>query len=424
MLRQLLNLKEWEDSLEEEELLNKLEGEIKKAKSQKIIKRISSPFRRKEYQLYLEDLQNKEKKYQKIKESYTPYWEERNRVEQDYFKIYGNYIGNPYKDCLKREIELLNLSETYLPMKIASFQNEMNINSIIHGSYQHYISSLEDDADIILEDVALLDININSKIKRYDNILNEIKGLKELLEINKENLKKILAYIDNEILKKSQLFVATVISSAHPILKETFFDWAIMDEASQVASFMSLIPLLKTKRFVLVGDNKQLQPIEESKLSNHLNLSIFNRLLNNFPENSTFLDIQYRMNQGLAKVASELFYNGKLKTFPEISNQTLDCNPVGDVNQILNPQIPITFMDTCNLEYHEDGVSNGCENSKEAELVSKLVNIMKEEGIPSNEIGVITPYRRHKINIKNQLKEIAPELMLIQFTVSKDVKRM
>ena len=248
----------------------------------------------------------------------------------------------------------------------------MNINSIIHGSYQHYISSLEDDSDIILEEVALLDININSKIKRYDNILNEIKGLKELLEINKENLKKILAYIDNEILRKSQLFVATVISSAHPILKETFFDWAIMDEASQVASFISLIPLLKTRRFTLVGDNKQLQPIEESKLSNHLNLSIFNRLLNNFPENSTFLDMQYRMNQGLAKVASELFYNGKLKTFPEISNQTLDCNPVGDINQILNPQIPITFMDTCNLEYHEDGVSNGCENSKEAELVSKI----------------------------------------------------
>ena len=319
-------------------------------------------------------------------------------------------MGNPFEDCLKKEIELLNLSETYLPIKFFSFQNEMNINSIIDGSYQHYISSLEKDSDVILEDVALLDININTKIKRYENILNEIKGLKELLEINKENLKKILAYIDNEILRKSHLFVATVISSAHPILKETFFEWVIMDEASQVASFMSLIPLLKTKRFALVGDNKQLQPIEESKLSNHLNLSIFNRLLINFPENSTFLDMQYRMNQGLAKVASELFYSGKLKTFPEISNQTLDCNTVGDVNQILNPQMPITFMDTCNLEYHEDGVSNGCENSKEAELVCKLVNMLKDEGISSNEIGVITPYRRHKINIKTQLKEIAPKV--------------
>ena len=201
--------------------------------------------------------------------------------------------------------------------------------------------------------------------------------------------------------------MATVISAAHPLLKETFFDWVVMDEASQVASYMSLIPLLKTKRFVLVGDNKQLQPIEESKLSNHLNLSIFNRLLNNFPRNSTFLDTQYRMNEEIANVASELFYNGKLKTFPKISHQMLDCNPSGEVNQILNPQIPITFMDTSNLEYLEDGVSNSCENSKEAELVFKLVNILNEVGIPYNEIGVITPYKRHKINIKNQLKEIA-----------------
>ena len=119
---QLLNLEEWKDGLVEEELLNKLEGEIKKANSQKIIKRISSPFRRKEYQYYLADLQNKEKKYQKIKESYNPYWEERNSVEEDYFKLYGNYMGNPYKDCLKREIEILNLLEMYMPIKIPHFK--------------------------------------------------------------------------------------------------------------------------------------------------------------------------------------------------------------------------------------------------------------------------------------------------------------
>ena len=101
-------------------------------------------------------------------------------------------MGNPYKDCLKKEIELLNLSETYLPIKISAFQNGMNINSIIHESYQHYISSLEKDTDIVLEEVALLDININSTNRRYDNIINEIKSLRELLKINQENLRKYL----------------------------------------------------------------------------------------------------------------------------------------------------------------------------------------------------------------------------------------
>ena len=36
-----------------------------------------------------------------------------------------------------------------------------------------------------------------------------------------------------------------------------------MDESSQVASYISLLPLLKGNKFILVGDDKQLQPIEE-----------------------------------------------------------------------------------------------------------------------------------------------------------------
>ena len=86
------------------------------------------------------------------------------------------------------------------------------------------------------------------------------------MEINKNSKNLVLEYIDNEILNNSNLIVATVISAAHPLLKDESFDWVVMDEASQVASYMSLIPLLKTKRFVLVGDNQQLQPIEESKV--------------------------------------------------------------------------------------------------------------------------------------------------------------
>lgn len=402
----LLNLQLWEDGLPDEEVFYKLEEEIKKAYTQKLFKKITSRFKRKEYQKYLEDLQNKEKSYLKINESYTHYWEERNKVEEDYTKFYGNERGNPYIDSLKMEIGLLSLLEHSLPIKTTAFENGKYINNnIIHESYQHYISSLEDKADIIREESALFDVKIEFKKRRYENILKEIKNLKELMKIHKENKIKIMAYIDNEIINKTHLFVSTIISAAHPLLKEEFFDWIVMDEASQVASFMSLIPLMKTKRFVLVGDNKQLQPIEESQLSDYLNLSIFNRLLENYPDSSTFLNTQYRMHEDIANVASELFYGGNLKTFPKISQQTLDCISKDDAHELLNPQVPITYLDTVNLEYFEDGVGSSCENSKEAELVAKLVNMLYMEGIPYNEIGVITPYRRHKNNIENQLKE-------------------
>jgi superfamily I DNA and/or RNA helicase len=404
---ELFNLEEWENSLPEEDVLYNLENDIKKERSKKIIKKIVSPFRRNNYKKFLEDLQIKETKYQNISRLYKNYRDKRDTVVAEYIQFYGNDLGNPYYDSLKCEIKLLNLMEKYLPIEIATLQEKTNYQNIIHESYQNYISSLTYNVDIIQEEIALLEEDIKIKNNLHDNILNEIEVINDLIEINQINKKKILEFIDNEILNKSNLIIATVISSAHPLLKEKFFDWMIMDEASQVASFMSLIPLLKTKRFLLVGDDKQLQPIEESGLSDHLNLSIFNRLLYNFPNSSTFLDTQYRMNEKLANIPSQLFYDGKLKTYPAVSKQTLDCTLNGDNIDIINPEAPLTYLDTYNLEYYEDAISNSCENSKEAELVVKLVNALHEEGISTNDIGIITPYRRHKNKIKNQLKEKA-----------------
>ena len=402
----LINLEEWETSLPEETVLVGLESEIKKDNSLKLKKRITSPFRRKEYKKYLEALKVKEMNYQKIIESYDLYGLEKDRVKKDYIKLYGDDIGIPVNNTMKCEIKLLDLLERYIPPEF-TFETEMyGHQSIIYESYRHYISSIEEEAVIIEKEAELFIDDLEINIRKYDAILNEIESLKELIEINENNKDVILAYIDGEILSKSRLFFGTVISSAHPILKDKSFDWVIMDEASQVASFMSLIPLLITKRFVLVGDNKQLQPIEESKLSDHLNLSIFNRLLNNFSDSSTFLDVQYRMNKGLANIAGELFYDGKLKTFPKISDQKLDCKAKGDVHKLLKPEEPVTFLDTSNCEYLEDGMGSGCENSKESKLVVRLIDMLLAEGIPNNEIGVITPYRRHKINVRNRLKEL------------------
>ncbi len=59
-LLSLLNLGELAETLPKQEDFYQLEEEIKKVQSQKIIKKITSPFRRKGYQNYLENLQNNE----------------------------------------------------------------------------------------------------------------------------------------------------------------------------------------------------------------------------------------------------------------------------------------------------------------------------------------------------------------------------
>ncbi|BDZ68741.1 DEAD/DEAH box helicase [Methanobacterium ferruginis] len=402
----LLNLEEWDDSLPDADIFYALEREIKKNKSKRLVKKMVSPLKREEYQKYQEELAQKEEKYHQMREAYNSYWDERDKIEEQYIQFYGDDYGYPDKDSMEIELELVKLLERYLPLKKAAFQLEMSGSyGLIYEAYQQYLSSLDKRADMIREEIESLDKDLRSRTMEHDNILQEIKSLQELVEINQKNRNRLMAEIDEEIVSKAGLIVATVISSAHPVLKDQSFEWVVMDEASQVASFMSLIPLIKTKRFVLVGDDKQLQPIEESKLSVQLNLSIFNRLIENFPDNSTFLDTQYRMNKEISNLASELFYDGKLKTFPEVSRQTLDCTFEGEAHELINPQTPITFLDTCNIEYLEDGVGSGCENSKEADLVVKLVNMLQDKGIPAEDIGVITPYKRHKMNIQKKLKE-------------------
>ena len=65
----------------------------------------------------------------------------------------------------------------------------------------------------------------------------------------------------------------------------------------------------------------------------------------------------------------------------------------------------VTYLDTCDLEYYEDGVGSGCENRNEAKLVVKIVKCYRNR-IDTSEIGVITPYKRHKIYLQNQLDGI------------------
>jgi len=238
------------------------------------------------------------------------------------------------------------------------------------------------------------------KINKKHKISKKINNVRESIEKYKGDKKNLTAYIDSEIIEEAEIIAATVISSVNSVLDDIQFDYVIMDEASQVASFMSLLPLLKCKKFVLVGDDKQLQPIKESKLSEELNLSIFNRLIGKYSEASIFLDTQYRMNRKIAYIASKLFYEGKLKTYEAIADKCLECELNSD---LMDSKTPLTYIDTADLDYHEGGIGSGCENIKEAQLVAQITDDFLKNGINPEDIGIITPYNKHKANIRNHL---------------------
>ena len=231
---------------------------------------------------------------------------------------------------------MLVVHQEYLELKKNELTNQIEYNKdkLIYECYIHFLESVDYSKKTEEEKIKSLNTQIHLLVTEKDRLIGEIRNIKNTISKRQEEQLELILSIEREILDNSQIIATTVISSAQYLLDEEKFDLMLMDEASQVATYMSLMTLLKCKKFILVGDHKQLQPIPEEKLKSDLNLSIFNRLISLYPENYTFLDTQYRMNQEIAELSSELFYEGKLKTHPPIVDQTLNLNIESQLKRI------------------------------------------------------------------------------------------
>lgn len=139
--------------------------------------------------------------------------------------------------------------------------------------------------------------------------------------------------IIKEIIKNSQVILATNSSSALEFIKDSIFDVAIIDEASQATIPSVLIPISKAKRFILAGDHKQLPPTILNERAMELSKTLFEGLITLYPQKSALLRVQYRMNELLMEFPNKEFYEEKILTFEGVKNITLK-----DLN-IKNPSL-------------------------------------------------------------------------------------
>ncbi|MGW6225934.1 AAA domain-containing protein [Cellulosimicrobium cellulans] len=108
---------------------------------------------------------------------------------------------------------------------------------------------------------------------------------------------------------------------------ELEFDLCIVDEASKATLTEALIPMSRSKKWILVGDTHQLPPTDEDLLRStgvlnehgltraDIEETLFQRLVDNLPEHSKLmLDEQYRMIRPIGDLISTCFYNGVLRS--------------------------------------------------------------------------------------------------------------
>jgi DNA replication ATP-dependent helicase Dna2 len=191
------------------------------------------------------------------------------------------------------------------------------------------------------------------------------------------------------------------------------FDLAIVDEATQLTVPSILGALRFARRFVLVGDEKQLPPLvmSEEAAAQGLKRSLFAALLERWGDTaSVALRRQYRMHPAICEFASQEFYNGALVTAGEAQTALLDLAELrhGPMTAVLDPAHPMVFVDV-----PEELGAAGKASTLQAYAAARLVLALRHAGATPGDLGVIAPYRAQVAAIRQRLAAEGEDAILV-----------
>lgn len=203
-------------------------------------------------------------------------------------------------------------------------------------------------------------------------------------------VKDIEKEILDEVLGKAPVVFSTNSTAGADILIRERFDLWIQDEATQSTEAASLIPLRHAKRWILIGDQKQLPPTILSEEARRLGMdqSLFDRLIDVAKANKARLAIQYRMNEELMALCNDRYYDGDLRAGQK--NAKWCVSDLEHVNEWPIGWNTIFFQVEGNEQSREGGTSYL--NEAEADMVVQLFKRVTAAGVKVEEIGIITPY--------------------------------
>lgn len=181
---------------------------------------------------------------------------------------------------------------------------------------------------------------------------------------------------------------ATPFATCTARLENYAFDTILFDEASQITLPLALMAMRKGKRFIFIGDQRQLPPVllSRSVLDKEAH-SVFSRLTSREAEHLVMLDETYRMNRWLTDWPSRTFYGGALRAAGKNRERRLELTGVAErFAAVLDGASPAVFIPT-------PDTAARTRNGREAELVADLCEAIVAGGLPLTEIGIVSPYR-------------------------------
>ena len=208
----------------------------------------------------------------------------------------------------------------------------------------------------------------------------------------------------------SRLIFTTCVGAALGLLRSEKFDIVIIDEASQQTEPATLIPLTKAcQRAILVGDHVQLRAIvRKHAVVSDFDISLFERLYTALDTSSvtkTMLDTQYRMHRDICRFSSDEFYDGRLRTAPDVASIALPPS------QFPWPAAGRMVFVPCQTS--EDLGRQSKSNQGQVQICKNICKLLTGPALNSdttddttsltNEMVVLTPYTRQRELLQSAL---------------------
>lgn len=278
---------------------------------------------------------------------------------------------------------------------------------------------------------------INSSTEKYSSLngqkseaLIEWRALMQQLATT-TSTNKISDEFFTTMLADKNLIGATCVglASRQAGIDHLTFDIAIVDEAGRATVPELLIPLLRSKKVILIGDHHQLPPsvapiLREDEAKEEmqfleetfLETSFFETLFEQLPKECTAtLSEQFRMSDPIGNLVAELFYTTDgIRKLENGSDKPTDTTDFVDKDCI-------AWFDVWGKQRKPAG-STSIENQMEAEAICDYLKKVSIETSRKIDVAVITPYGAQKRLIRKLLhfKHGSQQVNLKNLTIKVD----
>lgn len=332
----------------------------------------------------------------------------------EYLGEYDIYLDNKNKLNSKRKIlkktedqlESIKLNLYGIKDKLKAYESDKWVNE--------YLGII--NKDILEVDERDVDEAYNF-ISYYEQKAKKVKLHNQARDIKEEWENKLRYYqegFENLYVSTSNLIGATCLGIASTNNNNFFskeFDYVIIDEAARSSSLELLIPMIRGRKIILVGDHKQLSPSIEKAISQKLKddnimddeelKSIYGKSLFGITyeeadeSKKALLDTQFRMHRDISKFVSDNYYNGRLINGHNVVNR----------KHGLHKYLKSSFywVNTPEEELFKE-CQNGSSysNAGEAKLVNEILTWLDKKIDSEKTVGIITPYSV-QVNVLREL---------------------